>query len=176
MNCRAFFLVVLVAAGSLPNVSFAQEHQTPNTLKADSHSPRPKAKIADLAWLEGHWVGEGLGGTCEEVWTPPLGNNMMGMFRLVKNEKVVFSELLFIVESEGSLVLKLKHFDTDFKGWEEKDQAQSFPLVKSATNVAYFDGLTIRKREDGTLQAFVAIKLKSGEIKEEEFRYSSAKK
>jgi hypothetical protein len=154
----------------------AQEHQTPNTLKFDRAVKPARARIADIAWLQGHWIGEGLGGTTEEVWAPPLGNSMMGMYRLVKNGKVVFSELLFIVESDDSLVLKLKHFDADFKGWEPKDVALAFPLVKLAANEAFFDGMTIRRRGDGCLQAFVAIHKKSGEIREEEFRYKAAGK
>src|SRR5262249_38284967 len=153
----------------------AQEQQTANTLKFSGQTKPPKAKIADLAWLQGHWLGVGLGGTTEEFWAPPLGNSMMGMYRLVKDGKVVFSELLFILEVNDSLVLKLKHFDADFKGWEEKDVSRSFPLVKLAPNEAYFDGITIRKRDDGSLREFVAIRKKSGELKEEEFRYQPVK-
>jgi hypothetical protein len=117
-------------------------------------------------------VGEGLGGTVEEVWAPPLGDTMMGMFRLVQDGKLVFSELCFIVEENGSLVLKLKHFDPGFKGWEEKDAYVSFPLVKLSVTEAYFEGLTLRRKADGTLEGFVAIKdKKSGETHEERFAY-----
>jgi hypothetical protein len=38
---------------------------------------------------------------------------MMGMFRLVKDGKVVFYEFLTLVEHEGSLLLKLKHDRAD---------------------------------------------------------------
>jgi hypothetical protein len=169
---RQLLLVLLVLAcfGDLPRPAAAQERQTPNTLKLDRKAKQAKAKVADLAWLAGHWIGEGLGGTTEEVWAPPLGNSMMGMYRLVKNGKVVFSELLFLVEKDDSVVLRLKHFDADFKGWEAKEVALSFPLVKLGPKEAYFSGITLRKRADGSLQAFVAIRKKSGEIKEEEFR------
>jgi hypothetical protein len=156
--------------------ALGQSKQTANTLKLDHEGNRPRARVTDLAWLQGHWIGEGLGGTTEEIWSPPLGNSMMGMFRLVKDGKVVFSELLFIVEDQDSLNLKLKHFDADFKGWEEKDVSRKFGLVKREGNTAFFDGMTIRKRDDGTLQAFVAIRRKSGEIIEEEFRYRPAAK
>jgi hypothetical protein len=174
---RQLLLVLLVLAcfGGLPHPAAAQERQTPNTLKLDRKAKPAKAKVADLAWLAGHWIGEGLGGTTEEVWAPPLGNSMMGMYRLVKNGKVVFSELLFLVEKHDSVVLRLKHFDADFKGWEAKDVALSFPLVKLGPKEAYFDGITFRKRADGSLRAFVAIRKKDGTIKEEEFRYKPAR-
>ena len=169
-------LALLTWSGSLSPMAVAQERQTPNTLKLDRNIQPPMARIADLAWLQGHWIGEGLGGVTEEVWAPPLGDSMMGMYRLVKNGKVVFSELLFIVETDNSLVLKLKHFDAAFKGWEDKDVSQNFPLVKLAPNQAFFDGITFRKRDDGTLQAFVAIHRRGGGVREEEFRYKPAKR
>lgn len=33
-----------------------------------------------LVWLEGHWVGEGLGGEVEEVWRPERGGAMTCVF------------------------------------------------------------------------------------------------
>lgn len=32
-------------------------------------------KLADLAWMEGHWVMEGDQGKAEEIWMAPLGNH-----------------------------------------------------------------------------------------------------
>jgi hypothetical protein len=171
----AFIALLLAGFSGYALPAAAQEHQTRNTLKMDPNARPAKATIADISWLAGHWIGEGLGGTTEEVWAPPLGNSMMGMYRLVKNGKVVFSELLFIVETGDSLVLKLKHFDADFKGWEAKDVALSFPLVKLGPREAFFDGMTIRAPESAFLEAFVAIRRKSGEITEEAFRYKAAK-
>ena len=170
-------IVPLVVVLSLStSVAHAQTKQTPHTLKLEAGAKSPKAKIADLAWLEGHWVGKGLDGITEEVWAPPLGNSMMGMFRVVKDGKIMFSELLFIVEEEGSLVLKIKHFDGDFKGWEEKDISQKFALVKTGPNEVYFEGLTYQKTDDHSLAAFVAMHNSKKEVKELEFRFSEAKK
>ena len=40
----------------------------------------PAADIADLAWLAGHWVGEGLGGRATEVYSAPAGGQIVGHF------------------------------------------------------------------------------------------------
>ena len=113
----------------LPNV-FAQSQQTANTLRLDGKENIPKANITDASWLQGHWLYEDSSGINEEIWAPPIGNAMIGMFRWIKNGKIFFSELCYIVAENGSLKLKLKHFDNSLKGWEDKDVVQAFPLVK----------------------------------------------
>jgi hypothetical protein len=111
---RMRHVLALALAALLPSLALAQSKQTANTLKLDARENMPKATIADAAWLAGHWAGEGLGGFAEEVWSPPHGNSMMGMFRVVgKDGKVTLHEILTLVERDGSLVLKLKHFDAD---------------------------------------------------------------
>jgi hypothetical protein len=82
---RSLFVLsaaLLVAVGFVP-LTASQESKPANTMKLEPDAARPKAKIADLAWIQGRWVGEGLGGTVEEIWSPPIGDSMLGMFRLV---------------------------------------------------------------------------------------------
>ena len=98
----------------------------------------PTATIADVAFVQGTWSGEALGGFCEEVWSAPAGGAMLGMFRLVVEDEPKFYELLTIREEGPSLVLQLKHFDAKLIGWEEKDDTVSFPLVKVEDQRAYF--------------------------------------
>ena len=57
----------------------------------------PPAKIADFAWLEGTWIGTGLGGQTEEHYSAPLGDAIVGTFRFVKDGKPVFYELVTVV-------------------------------------------------------------------------------
>lgn len=162
-------LAVLLGAGG----AAGQTQNSANTLKLDKRESLAAAKIGDLAWMAGHWVGTGLGGVSEEVWSPPLGNNMMGMFRVVRDGKVSFYELCAFVEEGGSLAMKVKHFNPDLTGREEKGEVRSFPLVKLDGQAAYFDGLTYRKLADGRLEAFVVIKKKAtGEMAEERFEYT----
>lgn len=128
--------------------------------------------IKKLSWLTGSYRGEKWGSISEEHWSSPLGNNMVGMFRLVKEGKIVFTELVYIIEQNNTLTLRLKHFSPEFTGWEEKDKTVDFPLLRIGDNEVVFDGLTYKKSADGKLTGTVKIKdKKTGEIKDEEFLY-----
>ena len=157
------------------NFTFAQSQKTANTLTLDKKENMPKASVADFAWLAGHWSGEGLGGQCEEIWAPPMGDNMIGMFRYLKDGKTQFIELFSLVIEGESIALKLKHFNADMTGWEEKDKVVQFPLVKLSANEASFDGLTYRMKDDDTLEVFVVMKGKDGSLRELEFKYKRVK-
>jgi len=117
----------------------------------------PKANITDVAWIAGHWQGEAFGGTIEESWTPPLGNSMMGIFKLVNDGKTNFYEIIIISEEDETLVMKLKHFHSDLRGWEEKDEYIEAKLVKLETNKAYFEGFTYEKVDDMHLNIYVLM-------------------
>jgi hypothetical protein len=149
----------------------AQSQHTAHTLKLDGEGTMVPATVAEVAWMVGHWRGEGLGGVAEEIWSTPLAGTMMGAFRLVKEDQVAFYELLTFVEEAGSVVLKLKHFHPDLSGWEEKTAESSirFPLVKLAPTAAYFRGLTFEKTDGNTLVIYLALRSKDGTVREEKF-------
>jgi hypothetical protein len=151
----------------LPRVA-AQTGQTPNTLAVSG--PPPKATLEDVRWLVGRWTGTGLGGVSEEIWAEAAGGAMMGMYRLVVDGKVSFYELMNLVEVNGSLVLKLKHFNADLTAWEEKDRFVSFSLVKLTATEVWFSGLTFRRVGDDGLRIFLALRSADGTIREEEFK------
>ena len=131
----------------------------------------PKAKIEDVAWIAGHWQGEAFGGITEEVWSPPMGDGMVASFRLVVEGKTSFYEIETITEENGSLILRLKHFGADLKGWEEKDEAIDFPLVKLEPHKAYFDGMTFEKTSEDEMNVYVLMKYDDGTEKEMKFAY-----
>jgi hypothetical protein len=112
----------------------------------------------------------GLGGVTEETWSAPAGGAMMGMFRMLKGDQVVFYEFLTLVEHEGSLLLKLKHFNADLTGWEEKADFIRFRLVKITPDSVWFDGLTFQRIDRDTLRIFLAIRnCTDGTVREEVF-------
>ncbi len=92
---------------------------------------------------------------------------MMGAFKLSVDDQIRFYEIVTITEEAGSLMLRLKHFDHDLKGWEEKDETVDFPLVKLDHHKAYFDGFTFEKINENSLNIYVVteIKGKSKEVK-----------
>jgi hypothetical protein len=47
----------------------------------------------------------------------------------------------------------------------------TFRFIKASENTIWFEGLTFRKQEDGSLQGFIAIRHKDGSVKEESFTY-----
>lgn len=117
----------------------------------------PVGKVADMAWVEGKWQGEAFGGEIEEIWSAPDGGSMMGMFRLVDDGKVAFYELMIISEVDKTLVLRLKHFNEDLIGWEEKDDSVEFPLVKMTKDKVWFDGYTFERTSDDIMTLWVVI-------------------
>ena len=159
--------VIMLLAFLLPAVLASA--QTSNTIPAPAGQPGPKASVKDFEWLAGEWVGTGLGGVSEETWSAPAGGAMMGMYRLLMNGGVSFYEFMNLLEENGSVVLKLKHFNADLTGWEEKDRFVSFRLAKLGTNEAWFGGLTFRRVAADRLEIFLAIRDKSGTVREEKF-------
>jgi hypothetical protein len=153
-------------------VAAAQVGVTANTVRLDAGAASPPATLAEMAWLAGSWRGEGLGGVVEEIWSPPSAGSMMGAFRLVRNGTTSFYELMALVEHEGSLVLRLKHFDADLTGWEEKDETVEFPLVAVDGDWFRFDGLSIHRRNTEAMSVYVAISSNDGEAREAAFEYS----
>ncbi len=137
-----------------------------NTIPFKKGHKAPAANINDIAWLSGYWVGEAFGGYVDEIWSEPKGGNMMASFRLIVNGKISFSEIESISEENGTLVMRIKHFDALLHSWEKKDEVETFPLVKIAKNTAWFDGLTIKKTSKKTLSIFVVSENEKG-IKEE---------
>ncbi|HKZ81681.1 MAG TPA: DUF6265 family protein [Pyrinomonadaceae bacterium] len=116
--------IALILATAFPVIQ-AQSQDSAHTLKLDEKGVSPPASIAAVSWIAGHRRAAALGGVCEEIWSEPVGNSMVGMFRFVKDGKVVFYELMTI-EEDKSLVLKIKHFNPDLSGWERKMLPRTF--------------------------------------------------
>lgn len=128
-----------------------------NTMSLKEGEVSPKASLEQITWMEGHWKGEAFGGITEEIWSPPLGGSMMFSFKLVAEGEVNFYELGHIRALNETLVFELKHFGGDLKGWEEKEEVQSFKLVKAEDNRLYFDGFTFEKVSDDEINIYGLI-------------------
>ena len=170
---NSLFAVASIAC--LASAAAAQSRNTEHTLKLDDPAARPAATVEKVAWMAGSWEGEAFGGTVEEVWTPPSAGTMVGTFKLVDGGKPSMYEFQILVEEEGSLLLKLKHFNADFSGWEEKDGFVSFPLVKLTEDAVYFSGLTYRRVGSDRLEVHVALE-RGGEVHEERLVFRRAKR
>lgn len=90
---------------------------------------------------------------------------MVGTFlQQGEDGEIQFTEHLYLMEEEGTLVLRLKHFNPDLTGWEEKDDMLSFRLVAIEPCAAYFHALTLRCADaDKPGEGLVAaVRMRSG--------------
>jgi Domain of unknown function (DUF6265) len=133
------------------------------------------ASIADFAWMAGAWQGQGLGGQVLESYSPPAGGQMPGHFRMVKDGEVGFYELVALAQVGNSVEYRVKHFNADMTGWEEKAQVVRFPLVAAEKDVWFFDRLTIRRAGADRAVHVVRISNKDGSEREVSFTYDRVK-
>ncbi|RIA10151.1 hypothetical protein OE09_2004 [Flavobacteriaceae bacterium MAR_2010_72] len=128
-------------------------------------------KLENISWIAGYWKGEAFGGQVEENWSEASGGSMMATFKLINNGKVSFYEIEIIREVENTLILQLKHFDNDLKGWEEKDQTIDFPLKEITPNKVVFEGMTFEKISTNEMNVYVDLHQKDGTSKTLKINY-----
>lgn len=138
--------------------------------RAEPGTPPPPARIENLAWLAGHWEGEGLGGRSYETISPPLGGQMVGHFQQISGTRVQFYEFYQFVPHNGSILLRIKHFNHDLTGWEERADTVDFPLVAIGDWAVYFDGVTMLRTGSGGLRSIVRVG-REGQEEEIEFTF-----
>jgi hypothetical protein len=153
----------------------------PALARAQAPAPAPsRAVLSDLAWMAGRWVDDSGGNLSEEVWTAPEGDSMMGMWRYVVSGKTRIYELLAITIEPTGIVLRVRHFDPQLVGREDKDKSVELRLVAWKPGEVSFEGpalgapglvrLTYSQPTDDTLQATLE---KDG--KSQGFRFRRAK-
>ncbi len=150
-------ITLLVLAISLN--SFSQEKKT------------LEPKLENIAWIAGTWHGEAFGGITEEIWSEPSGGSMMATFKLIVEGKVQFYEIEVIREIEDSLILQLKHFDSDLKGWETKNETVDFPLVEITETKVVFESMTFEKVSSNEMNVYVDIENENGSVETVKFNY-----
>ena len=138
--------------------------------------PPVPATLADVSFIAGHWLGGDGGDVSEEVWSAPEGDSMMGMWRYVAKGRAGIFELLTLTAEGENVLLRLRHFDPDLVGREDRERPVELPLVAKAQGQAVFEGaehggtgsvrLTYGRGEGDTL----TVVLEKGG-KKEEFRF-----
>lgn len=156
-----FRAVVLLCACVLTPSVHAQE-----TRLGEEGFESPAARLEQVDWLVGQWRGEGIGGApAMESWLPPTGDTMVGTFvQSTEEGGIRFTEHMYLMEEAGTLVLRLKHFNADLTGWEEKDDKLTFRLVATEDCAAFFQGLTLRcaNRDKPGEGLVAAVRMQSG--------------
>ncbi len=129
----------------------------------------PTVKIEDFGFLQGYWSGTGFGGHSEETWMPPVDGRMFGIFKQSVKSELVFTEFMEIVETDSGFVLRLKHFNPDFSGWEEKNDHVTFELSSVSANKAVFGGLSYEIVAPNALQIRLKMRNDDGSTVTETF-------
>lgn len=127
--------------------------------------------LENIKWIAGNWKGEAFGGQTEENWSEPSGGSMMATFKLIDDGKVVFYEMEIIREVENSLILQLKHFGPDLKGWETQEKTIDFNLIKITSDRVVFEGMVFEKISPNEMNVYVDIQQDDGTIENVKFNY-----
>jgi len=136
-----------------------------------------ETSINNLQFITGQWRVQHQWGNMEETWSAPMGNNMMGSYRCVKDGKIVFYEFMAIEQTDSVPVLYLRHFGPQNIAWEDKNAPGKYPLVALEKNKAQFkkeDGsttLTFIRQSPTQLQVVLDSKTKEGTPEHVEFNY-----
>ena len=150
--------------------AWSAEPRTEHTYQLAPDEARPAATLDDASWLVGSWSGTAFGGTFEEVWNAPSAGTMIGLFKLYGDDGVAFYEIVLLSIEEGTLSLKVKHFNADFSAWEEKKDHVTFRLVKKEKDALHFGGLSFYKRNDDAIDGYIVMR--DGEnLREHHLRY-----
>lgn len=159
--------VVLISAST---IAWSAEPRTEHTFQLAEGEERPAATIEDASMLVGSWTGTAFGGRFETVWNPPSAGTMVGFFKLLGDENVAFYEILLLSVEDGTLSLKVKHFNPDFTAWEEKADYVNFQLVSKEKDALHFGGLSFYRRDADSMDGYIVMK-KGEEITEHHLVY-----
>jgi hypothetical protein len=148
---------------------FSQSGQKTMVWKEGANSPAADLQVID--WLTGHWRGEAMGGVTEEIWSPTIAGSKMFSFKMAIKEEVIFYEFGAMSQENGTLILRLKHFNADLKGWEEKNEREEFRLIKVTPEKVFFDGFTFEKISENEINMYVLMEHKDKPSEELKFNY-----
>jgi hypothetical protein len=104
---RPAALVCLIIGLGMLGASWSRVGAQP----ADPPSRGPVIELEKLNWLMGVWrhlPGEEF--EFEQHWSSPVDDSMMGMFRLVSDDKVVVYEFLLLEKLPEGLFLRIRHY------------------------------------------------------------------
>lgn len=97
-----------------------------------------KSKLADFAWLSGHWTAELPEGHVDQYWASPGPDGYFGMFRLTTPEKTLVLEFFTLHETPTGIEMRVRHFDMDMTA-REKEQPIILRLKSFSKDTAVFE-------------------------------------
>ena len=105
-----------------------------------------KGSLSDVSFMEGRWLGTFNGGPIEAAWIAPVGDNLTGFMRMMKDNKVTMYEMLIFEQTEQGPIVLVKHFKPGLIGQEEKDKSDRYKFIDAIKDKALFE------KEDGSIR------------------------
>jgi hypothetical protein len=160
-NFHLSWLAAMLLFSALPSSVFARqagavdkkasgeaspEGKTPDSARSspatsiNETSPGLNSTLSDFAWLEGKWQGAWGPRIAEQVWTAPKAGQMLGLFRVVENDKTLVIELFSLFETPDGIELQLRHFTPALVPWEQSDFT-TMKLVDLVAKTAAFENV-----------------------------------
>ena len=113
---------------------------------AHAQTTAKTGSLGDVAFMEGRWRGTFNGGPIEASWIAPVGDNLTGFMRMMKDNKVAMYEMLIFEQTEQGPIVLVKHFKPGLVGQEEKDKADRYRFIEAGKEKALFE------KEDGSIR------------------------
>ena len=104
---NGFFLpcIIFFSLSQCQTIAWAQ--QTPSVTQANNQSYVIGATLDEFSWLEGTWRGESPNGLVEQIWSEPLGESIIGTFRIHDGTKTIETQFYSLQEKEGVIELNI---------------------------------------------------------------------
>ncbi|MDH4072640.1 MAG: DUF6265 family protein [Gammaproteobacteria bacterium] len=150
--------------------ALAAEPRTEHTFRLAEGEERPAATLDAASFLVGSWVGTAFGEKAEESWSAPTGDSMVGTFKLFSGDEPAMYEIMLLTVEDGTLSLKVRHFNADFTAWEDKGDYVNFQLVKHDDGELHFGGLSFYRRGDDRLDGYIVMR-QGDEVVEQHLAY-----
>ena len=117
-----------------------------------------------------------MGSQVTETYSAPLGGRITGHFVMADDKGgVAFTEIVDYVAAGRSLSYRVRHFNSDMSGWEDRTgKPVVFQLVAVESNRWFFDGMTLERTGRDALIMWVRIK-EGDTTNEVPFRFSRAR-
>lgn len=144
--------MLIAASPSLAQVDAARPRSMIKLLAQGASGP-PTA-IADLAWLEGHWIGDMPDGPVEHVILGPKFGHMPGFVRAVSPQGVIFYEISVFAQAGDTVTVRVKHFTPLLAGWEAREAYVDRPLVERDAQTLFFDGITFSRTSENSFTVY----------------------
>lgn len=140
----------------------------------------PPAALEKLAFLAGHWRGEGDGFVLEEVWLAPAGGVAQGSVRMVRGNEIGTIELIVVAAERDRIVMRYNHFHPNYQTWEA-DGPITLMLMDVTDHSATFTNLAVEprdaaemgyRRSGDDLASWVVTIAEDGARQRHEFRFA----